>query len=91
MKLRRGRVASNQAELVKKEILAGAEKEAAQILAKARQQLGEECTHMVSEIQATLAGVIVKMTEKILEREFSSADQTRLLGHVQKELPALIK
>ncbi len=80
-----------QAEAAKKEILAGAEKEAAQILVKARQQLDEERSRMVNDVQGTLASVIVRMTEKILEREFSKADQTRLLGAVEKELPSLIK
>lgn len=83
--------AKSQAEGVKKDILAGAEKEAAQILAKARTQMEEERARMGSEIQSTLAGVIVRMTEKILEREFSSADQQRLLGNVQKELSSLVE
>jgi F-type H+-transporting ATPase subunit b len=83
--------AKSQAESVKKEILTGAEKEAAQILAKARQQMEEERGRMMGEVQGTLAGVIVRMTEKILEREFSPADQKRLLGAVSKELPALIQ
>ncbi len=83
--------AKTQAENARKEILAGAEKEAAAILAKARQQLDEERNRMVGDVQTTLASVIVRMTEKILEREFSGTDQQRLIGSVQKELPAMLK
>ncbi len=83
--------AKHQAEAARKEILASAEKESAAILAKSQQQLGEERTRMIADIQDTLASVIVRMTEKILEREFKGADQERLLSHVKKELPSVIK
>jgi F-type H+-transporting ATPase subunit b len=83
--------AKHQAETAKKEILAGAEKEAAQILIKARQQMDDERSRMVRDVQDTLAGVIVRMTEKLLEREIKSADQERLLGHVRKELPSVLR
>ena len=83
--------AKTQAENARKEILAGAEKEAAAILAKARQQLDEERNRMVGDVQTTLASVIVRMTEKILEREFSKSDQDRLVSAVEKDIPALLK
>ncbi len=83
--------AKHQAEASRKDILASAEKEAAAILAKSRTQLGEERERMVKDIQDTLASVIVRMTEKILEREFKGPDQERLLSHVKKELPSVIR
>jgi F-type H+-transporting ATPase subunit b len=83
--------AKTQAEAVKKEILAGAEKEAAQVLSKAREQVGEERERLLQETQETLASVIVRMTEKILEKEFTGADQQRLLTQVKKQLPTMIQ
>lgn len=83
--------AKHQAETAKKEILANAEKEAAQILAKSKQQLADERGRMLSEARGVLASVIVTMTEKILEREFSNDDQKRILGSVEKELPSLLR
>ncbi len=83
--------ARHQADAARKEILAHAEKEAQQILAKAKQQLGDERERMMAEIQKNLAAVVVKMAEKVIEREFSKGDQDRLLGTISKELPALIR
>lgn len=83
--------AKKQAETLKKDILANAEKEAANILQKAKAQLDEERGRMVSDLQATLASTVVKLSQKVIEREFSKADQDRLLSSVQKDLPALLK
>lgn len=82
--------AKHQAESVKKEILGNAEKEASAILTKARQQLDDERGRMVREIQGSLSSVVVKMAEKIIEREFTGADQQRILKDVEKALPALL-
>lgn len=83
--------AKQLAEGMKKEILANAEKEAAQILAKARQQADEDRARLMQEAQESVATMVLKMTEKVLEREFSSADQTRIISGVKKDLPALIR
>lgn len=83
--------AKHQAETIKKEILGNAEKEATAILAKARQALDDEHGRMVHEIQGNLASVVVRMAEKIIEREFSKTDQDRLLKDVERELPALLR
>lgn len=83
--------AKTQAEAAKKEILASAEKEAVHLLAKAKQQISEERARMMHEVQDTLLSAIISMTEKILEREFSDADQKRLLASVEKNLHSLIR
>lgn len=83
--------AKKQAETLKKDILAGAEKEAAAILVKAKAQLDEERGRMVGDLQATLASAVVKLSQKVIEREFNKADQDRILSSVQKDLPALLK
>ena len=83
--------AKQLAEGMKKEILAGAEKEAAQILAKAKQQADDDRARLMQEAQESVATMVLKMTEKVLEREFSAADQTRIIGSMKKDLPALIR
>ncbi len=83
--------AKKQAEALKKDILAGAEREATALLQKAKAQLDEERSRMVGDLQSTLASAVVKLSQKVIEREFSKADQDRILTSAQKELPALLK
>lgn len=83
--------AKKQADAAKKEILGNAEREATQLLAKAKQQMADDRARMLGEAQSALASVVVRMTEKILEREFSKDDQKRILGSVEKELPSLLR
>ncbi len=83
--------AKGHAESMKKDIIAGAEREAHQILTKAKQQADDERGRVLSGAQETLAKVIIKMSEKIIEREFTSDDQKRILAHVQKDLPAILQ
>lgn len=83
--------AKTQAESMKKEIMSSAEKEASQILVKAKQQIDEERTRMLQEAQESLAKIVITMTEKVLEREFSSGDQQRVLTNLKKEIPSLVR
>jgi F-type H+-transporting ATPase subunit b len=83
--------AKHQAEVVKRDILARAENDAAQIIAKAQKQVADERLRMLSEAQSVLSVIIVRMTEKILERDFSKEDQNRILSHVEKEFPSLLR
>lgn len=83
--------AKKQAESVKKEILASAQKEADQLLEKAKHQLEEERTKLVAEVQSSMATVVVKLSQKILQREFSKEDQGRMLVALEKAIPTLIK
>jgi F0F1-type ATP synthase membrane subunit b/b' len=76
---------------MKKDILGNAEKEAVNILTKARKQLDDERGRMVTEIQASLANVVVRMAEKIIEREFTTADHARLIKDVEKALPSVLR
>ncbi|MBI3332159.1 F0F1 ATP synthase subunit B [Candidatus Peregrinibacteria bacterium] len=80
-----------QAERMKQEILESAKREADQMLEKARKQLDDERVRVFAEVQGVVAKMIVRMTEKILEREFSKTDQDRLLGSLEKELPTLLR
>ncbi len=79
--------AKKDAESVKKEILDNARKEADDLLAKARQQVSDERRRFYEEVHSQLTGIIVSMTQKVLEREFSPADQKRIIASIEKELP----
>lgn len=83
--------AKRQAEGMKKEILLNAEKEASAILQKAKEQMDGDRVRMVSELKASVASAAVKLSQKILEREFSKSDQDRLVSAVEKDIPALLK
>ena len=80
-----------QAEKMKQEILASARGEADAALAKGRKQLDDERSRVFADVQTVLSSMIIKMTEKIIEREFSKADQDRILASLEKELPSILK
>lgn len=75
-----------QAEVLRQEMLAGAKHEVEQMLAKGREQLTLERSRVMAETQEVLAQMIVKLTAKLIEREFAPSDQQRLLTHLTKEL-----
>ena len=80
-----------QAEQIRDEILLSAKRQADDILAKGRRQLESERSQVFRDVQATLASMIVRMTQKILEREFSPKDQERLLAGLEKDIPSLLR
>jgi F-type H+-transporting ATPase subunit b len=83
--------ARRQAEKVQTDMLAKAKAEVDELLARGRKQLQTERQEAVDSLQDTVSGVVIRMTEKILEREFGAADQKRILTSLEKELPALLK
>jgi len=80
-----------QAEAAKKEILDSAQGEVNQLLEKGRKQLDDERRKLLTDLQKTVTTVSVQLAEKILEREFSDADQKRLLQGLERDVPSLIK
>lgn len=78
--------AKSQAEAVKKDIVATANSQSEDLLRRARLQIEEEKVKMVQEVKAEVAAFIVNATGKILEREFSAADQKRFADVVTKTL-----
>jgi F-type H+-transporting ATPase subunit b len=82
--------AKQDAQRSAQEVLALAKQESEEILRKGREQISQERARAFGELQGTLAKVIVRMTEKILEREFRSEDQHRLLVSLEKEIPKLL-
>jgi len=81
--------AKGEAEAVKEQILASARHEADQMIAKAKEQIAAERRKVYEDAQKNLTTLILKMTQKILEREFTPADQDRLVGNLEKELSSL--
>ncbi|MEK7137833.1 MAG: hypothetical protein AAB853_06160, partial [Patescibacteria group bacterium] len=57
--------------------------------AKGRQQIELERSQVMAETQAVLTEMIVKLTAKLIEREFTPDDQKRILAHLAKELPTV--
>ena len=83
--------ARQQAEKMHSEILTSAKKETDQMLDRGRKQLESERTTVMHELQGTLATIIMQLTQKIIEREFSSADQRRILTALEKEIPNVVR
>lgn len=79
-------MAKEEAEKMRQELLHSARREAEAIIAKGQTKLAEDRRKVFEEAQGTLSALIIRMTEKILEREFKPADQKRLLTLLEKEI-----
>lgn len=71
--------ASKQAEAVKQEILQSGKKEVELIFHQAKAQIELEKQKMLKDVEHEVARLIVMGAAKILEKEFSDADQKRLM------------
>lgn len=83
--------AKKQADGSRAEMMKAAEQEVAALMERGKKQLEDEKRKMVADLEKTVAKASVTLAGKILEREFSPADQTRLLSTLQKDIPALIQ
>lgn len=79
--------AKSDAETLAEEIRAHARQEAEILLRKAEQQIAEDRRAMLQEVQGQLSTLILRVTEKLLQREFQPADQARLLASLKKDMP----
>ena len=79
------------AEGVRHELLGKAKQEADRLVAKAKDQIGQEKAKMMAEVQEELGKAVVLLAEKVLEREFTEKDQSRILQSVEKQIPALLR
>jgi len=75
-----------EAEVMRQQILGAAQDESLRILKKGEQQLAEERTRVLAEVQGQVANMIVRMAEKILAREWTPADQQKRIADLTKEL-----
>lgn len=80
-----------QAEAAKAEILTRAQEEADAMLEKSRKTMEADKSRMFDEARNALIDVSVQLAGKILEREFTPADQKRLAQSLSKDVPALLK
>lgn len=78
--------AKRDAESVKKGIMTEAATQSEDMLRRTRLQMVEEKEKMISEVKKEVTKFIVLATSKILEREFSAADQQRLTDAISKEM-----
>jgi len=80
-----------QAATMHEELLTAAKKEADATLSNALKRIDEERITMMEEALRTVNTVVIRMTEKLLEREFSPADQERIAKSLIAELPKLTR
>lgn len=79
-----------QAVVLQEEMLASAKKEAEATLKNALKRIDEERRLMMEEVLRTVNSVVIRMTEKLLEREFTPADQERIARSLVAELPKMV-
>lgn len=75
-----------ETEAIKQQILDSALHEAENTISKGRHLIAEERRLVYEEVQQHLTLMVVRMTEKVLAREFSPNDQKRLIADLEKEL-----
>lgn len=78
--------AKNDAERLKKDLLLAAQNQSEDLLRRTQLQLQEEKQKMIQEVKAAVSTFIIRATGKILEREFSDADQKRLTEAITREI-----
>jgi F-type H+-transporting ATPase subunit b len=81
----------SHAEALEQEILQKAREEARAIVDRGKQQLLEERARALQDVHDVVAKGIVTLTEQILQREFSAADQTKLLSTLAGRIPTLLQ
>lgn len=78
--------AKSEAEEMKKGIVDEARRASDDMLARTHAQLKEEKASMLAEAKAELSNLVIAAASKLLEREYSAADQKRLAEAVSKEM-----
>lgn len=81
--------ARSDAEVMKKEIIATANKQAEELIKRGKLQLQEEKEKMITDSKHEVSLIVVSATSKMLQREFSPADQKRLLDAISREIKSL--
>lgn len=70
----------------KDQMMIQARKESDDVLTRGKQQLQAEGARITADFEKAAASLVVKLTGKLLEKEFSSADQDRLIGSLETSL-----
>lgn len=82
--------AKKEADMTKKEMMAGAQREVEEILKKGKAQLEDDKRKMTATMQNAVVTLSFKLAEKIIEREFSEADQKKILKSLENAIPNLV-
>ena len=82
--------ARKQVTAMQEEMIAAAKKEVDRMLEGAKKRIEEERRTMLADVMKTVHSVVLKMTEKILQREFSPSDQKRITDTLVTDLPRLV-
>lgn len=70
----------------KDQMVAQARKEADDALARGKQQLQAETARVTADLEKAAASLVIKLTGKLLEKEFTAADQDRLVASLESSL-----
>lgn len=80
-----------QAENLEQEILLRAKGEAEAMLDAARKQLNADRDQLFQDVMQRTASLVMRMTEKVLQREFGSADEKRIIAAVEQDIPMILR
>ena len=81
--------AKKDAEAMKQSIVSAANVQSEDMLRRTRAQMEEEKQKMLGDVKREVTAFIIQATSKVLEREFSAADQKRLAEAITKEMKAI--
>lgn len=81
--------AKQDAENIKKDLLAAAQTQSEDLLRRTKIQIEEQKQAMIEQVKAEITLFIVKATGKILQREFTQDDQKRLASAITNEMQTL--
>jgi F-type H+-transporting ATPase subunit b len=83
--------AKHDVEKKRQEMLTAAEKEAKDLITKAKRDMEQEREQLAREFQGKAAKMIVTLSAKILQREFSAKDQERLMDALEKDVSTSLR
>ena len=78
-----------QAEQVRKDIIAKAEKDAGQIVERAQEQIEAERSRAVSELQGTISSLSIELAEKVVGRTIDKSAQKDLVDAYIREVSGM--
>ena len=82
--------ASKKAEEMKAQITDAARKESDMMYSQAKLQMQQEKERMMKQLQQEIAEMVIAVSQKILQREFSDADMKRVLQEATQEIAKII-
>lgn len=73
------------------DLLASASREAEQIKERGHREVAQERDKLHAELRSRAAQLVISLAEKVLQREFTDKDQTRLLESLEKDVATSLK